>query len=131
MRQKVILRMRDGQMKRCTTFSHFSAAYTKIKVLTTDGEVESVDLADLKAIFFVRDFAGNPDYRPLKEFVPDSPKAGLSVTVRFGDGEMLRGKVINLAEQCPGFFLFPADPNENNLKVFVVRAVDTAVEVGP
>jgi hypothetical protein len=129
MRQKIVLRMRDGRLKKCTTFSHFSAAFAKIKVLTIEGWVETVNLSDVKAIFFVREFEGNPAYKARKDFHEGSPKAGRAVTVRFADGEVMRGKVINLAEKSGGFFLFPADPNDNNLKVFVVRAQDTIVEV--
>lgn len=129
MRQKIILRMRDGRLKKCTTFSHFSAAFAKIKVLTTEGWVETVDLSDVKAIFFVREFEGNPNYKASNEFNEGSPKAGMAVKVTFADGEVMRGKVINLAEKSGGFFLFPADPKDNNRKVFVVRARDTIVEV--
>ncbi len=51
------------------------------------------------------------------------------VKVTFGDGEKLCGKVINLAEEASGFFLFPPDPMDNNLKIFVVRAPGLGVEV--
>ncbi len=129
MRQKIVVRLKDGSLKKCSTFSHFSSAYTKLKVLTTEGGVETVDLKDVKAIFFVRDFAGDASYEPRREFQDGSPKAGQAVTVRFSDGEVIRGRVINLAERSAGFFLFPADPNENNQRVFVVRTPGVQVEV--
>lgn len=131
MREQMVLRMLDGSVKKCTTFSHFSAAHSKVKVVTTGGLVESVDLDDVKAIFFVRDLQGDPGYVPKKEFHEGSPLAGRAVTVRFPDGELLRGRVINLAEQNRGFFLFPADPLENNRKVFVIRRPETVVELEP
>jgi hypothetical protein len=131
MREQMVLRMLDGSVKKCATFSRFSAAHAKVKVVTTEGSVESVDLDDVKAIFFVRDLMGDPSYTPKREFHEGSPLAGKAVTVRFPDGEMLRGRVINLAEKERGFFLFPADPLENNRKVFVVRRHDTLVEVEP
>lgn len=129
MREQMVLRMLDGTVKKCSTFSRFSAAHSKVKVVTTQGTVESVDLDEVKAIFFVRDLTGNPGYVPVKEFHEGSPLAGQAVTVRFPDGELLRGRVINFAEGSRGFFLFPADPLENNRKVFVVRRPETAVEV--
>lgn len=129
MRRKLILRRRDGGMVRCETFSHFSAAFRDIKIINTSGDVESVPLSDLKAIFFVRDFQGNPSYQPHGDFVEESPKAGQAVRVTFHDGEVLRGRVINLSEGASGFFLFPADPLDNNERVFVVRSPELRVEV--
>jgi hypothetical protein len=127
--QKIILRRKDGVLVRCSTYSHFSAAYRHIKVVTAEGKVESVPLGELKAIFFVKEFTGNPDYHPTPEFVAGSPRAGRPVQVTFDDGETLRGKVLNIAEDRPGFFLFPADPKDNNNKVFVVRSPGVQVDV--
>jgi len=127
--RKVVLRRRDGSMVKCSTYSHFSAAYTFIKVVTTEGKVESVPISDLKAIFFVKDFTGNPSYKAGKDFGIGSPLAGATVRVTFEDGELLRGKVLNFAEDRQGFFLFPADPHDNNERVFVVRSPETRVEV--
>ncbi|MEJ2366829.1 MAG: hypothetical protein P8Z49_00390 [Acidobacteriota bacterium] len=129
MAQKLILRKRDGQMIRCETNTHFSSSLRELKVIGTDGGIRSVPLNDLKAVFFVQDFEGNPAYRPTSEYSEESPKAGKSVTVTFPDGEILRGRVLSIPEGGAGFFLFPADPLENNEKVFVVRAPDVVVEV--
>ena len=129
MRQKIVLRMMDGSMEKCSIYSHFSVAYKKIKVLDTQGKLKTVDLKDVKAIFFVRNHGGDPAYTPSGEFTAESPKAGQVVRVTFGDGEVLRGRVINLAEGASGFFLFPPDPRDNNLKIFVVRVPGLGVEV--
>ncbi len=129
MQEKIVLRMKDGSMRKCSTYSHFSAAFTKMKVVTTEGKVESVDLSDLKAIFFVYEFEGNPGYKAGGDFEEASPKAGRIVRVCFQDGEVIRGRVLNLAEGRSGFFLYPADPLDNNRKVFVVRSPGTRVEV--
>jgi len=129
MRRKLILRRRDGSMVRCETFSHFSAAFRDIKIINTAGDVESVPLSDLKAIFFVRDFEGNPNYQSHGDFVEESPKAGQAVRITFHDGEVLRGRVLNFSEGASGFFVFPADPLDNNERVFVVRSPNLTVEV--
>ena len=129
MGQKVVLRMKDGTMKKCTTYTHFSAAYRHIKVVTVTGEVETVDMADVKAIFFVKAFDGDPGYKADHDFTEGSPRAGKVVRVTFGDGETIRGRVLNMAEERRGFFLFPADPRDNNEKVYVVRAPDARIEV--
>lgn len=126
--RKIVLRMKDGEMRKCSVYTQFSSAFKKIKVVTVEGKVESVDLADLKAIFFVRDFAGNPDYKAHQSLKEDSPKAGKIVKVTFHDGETLKGRVLNLAEERPGFYMFPLDLRDNNEKVYIVRSPDMKIE---
>jgi hypothetical protein len=46
-------------------------------------------MKDLKAIFFVRDFVGNPDYT--KMLYGDASRRGRKVVVTFHDGEELFG----------------------------------------
>ncbi len=126
--QNIVLRMLNGKMKKCSVYTHFSAAYKHIKVVTVDGELETVDINDVKAIFFVKDFAGNPEYKAHQDTVRDSPKAGKIVKVTFQDGESLRGRVLNPARGRRGFFLFPMDPADNNEKVYVVRSPGIKIE---
>ena len=126
--RRIVLRMVSGETKKCSISTQFSSAFKKIKVLTMEGEVESVDLKDLKAIFFVKDFAGNPEYKAHQSLREDSPKAGRAMKVTFPDGETLGGRVLNLAEDRPGFFMFPLDPRDNNEKVYVVRSPNMKIE---
>ena len=79
-----------------------------------------VRLSDLKAVFFVKSFAGNRDYDERKEFV--AAFTGRRLAVRFSDGEVLVGTSFNYSPSAAGFFLFPADQSSNNDKVFVVAA---------
>lgn len=129
MDQDLVLRMRDGSMKRCRIRTPFAAGVTRIQVVTAEGRVETVPLSKMKAIFFVRDPEGNPTYKRGNEFTEGSPAAGTAVKVIFPDGEVMRGRVLNPAKHRSGFFLFPADPLDNNVKVFVVRSPDVVVEV--
>jgi len=126
--RKIVLRMKGGKMRKCSVYTQFSSAFKKIKVVTVEGKVESVNIEDLKAIFFVRDFAGNPDYKAHQSLEKNSPKAGKIVKVTFHDGETIRGRVLNLAEKRPGFYMFPLDPRDNNEKVYIVRSPDMEIE---
>ncbi len=91
----------------------------------------AVALKELKALFFVRDFAGNPLYSERKEFGQDARRLGRPVEVVFGDGEVLRGYTMGYDSRRAGFFLFPADPQSNNLRVFAVSsAVRQVLSVG-
>lgn len=82
-------------------------------------------LKDLKAVFFVRDFAGNYQYDERKEYIQGDKPSGRKIEVTFKDGEVLVGTTLGYEPNRPGFFLFPADPKSNNIRVF---AVTTAVK---
>jgi hypothetical protein len=85
------------------------------------GEMEEVQVAGLKAVFFVNTFAGNPDYKERKGFAEGDTPKGRKVEVTFADGEILQGSVLGYSPNEAGFFLFPADPKSNNMKAFVVN----------
>jgi hypothetical protein len=53
------------------------------------GEPIEVQLADLKALFFVKDFTGNPAHAEAKEFEPGVTLPGRRIRVEFLDGEVL------------------------------------------
>ena len=88
------------------------------------GEAVEILLKDLKAVFFVRDFAGNYQYDERKEYIQGDKPSGRKIEVTFKDGEVLVGTTLGYDPNRPGFFLFPADPKSNNIRVF---AVTTAV----
>lgn len=83
---------------------------------------QQVLLRDLKAVFFVRDFSGDEAYEERKTFVSGKALSGKKVEVTFKDGEVLVGTTMGYDAQRPGFFLFPADDNTNNTRMFVVTA---------
>ncbi len=86
----------------------------------TDESIE-VRIKDVKAVFFVRDFAGDPAYNERKWFTEDERPPGRKVEVTFRDGEVLVGSTVGYDPRRPGFFFIPADPKSNNLKFFAVR----------
>ena len=85
------------------------------------GQLSGIDILikDLKAIFFVREFAGNPEYTNTSGV--DAPKHGRKVVVSFSDGEELSGATEGYNPKKLGFFVFPYNENGNNLRVFVVN----------
>lgn len=77
-----------------------------------------IRLADLKALFFVKDFEGDPTYQELA----DTARPTLlerQVSVRFRDGELLRGTSPSLDLGGAGFFVVPMDPRSNNRRIYV------------
>ena len=84
-------------------------------------------IKDLKAVFFVRDFGGDPSYHERKQFAEGERTPGRRVQVAFKDGEVLVGTTLGYNPGRPGFFFIPVDPKSNNLKVFAVAAAVTNV----
>jgi hypothetical protein len=81
-----------------------------------------VNVHDLKAIFYVRSFEGNPDYRE-ETLVGGREWPALRIMkVRFRDGETLAGYVSDYDPEALGFWLSPIDLNSNNARVFVLNA---------
>lgn len=76
-------------------------------------------LKDVKAVFFVKDFRGNPEYRGAAK--PSEAQQGRRIEVTFKDGEKLAGTTTGYHAQQLGFFVFPLDANSNNTRIFVVN----------
>ena len=90
-------------------------------------EPTEVRIKDLKAVFFVRDFGGDPSYHERKQFAEGDRLPGRRVEVKFKDGEVLVGTTLGYDSRRPGFFFTPVDPKSNNLKVLAVAAAVTNV----
>jgi hypothetical protein len=77
-----------------------------------------VPTSQLKAVFFVRDFEGNPQYTDDRSV--DTGAGGRRLEVTFVDDEVLIGSTLSYRPDGVGFFVSPADSRGNNLRVFVV-----------
>ena len=87
------------------------------------GEPIEVSIEDLKAIFMVRDFIGHSLYKERKKYIEGEKPSGKKVEVTFIDGEVLVGSTLGYDPKRQGFFIFPADPKSNNIRVYVVSSV--------
>lgn len=85
-------------------------------------EPVKVLVGELKALFFVKDLAGRSQPSPRRqEFEPGKPVLGRKVRVVFRDGEIMVGTTQGYDAKREGFFVFPADPQTNDERVFVVK----------
>ena len=123
---KVIARYVDGRIVKGHTWD-FDPASGHFHLTELGAAPESrplsVRLRELKALFFVKDFAGTPEYSERKEF--NHILHGRKLAVEFTDGEILVGTTATYDEDRDGFFLFPADRFSNNDKVYVMAADGT------
>lgn len=127
-RVKVVVRYRDGRIIKGNTldFSPGKARFHLYPVAAA-GQAAEVAVSDLKAVFFVRDFAGNPTHEEQKAFQSDARSMGRKIEVTFYDGEVLLGTTVGYDPKRSGFFMLPADPESNNLKIFAVQTAVQAV----
>jgi hypothetical protein len=98
----------------------------KVEVLNTSGTVISVDLREIKGVYFVREF-GEAESLVRKTFTSRPRAEGLWVRLRFKDSEVLEGLMpADLTQSMPeGFLVNPPDQRSNTQRVFVPR---TALE---
>ena len=127
---KIVARYRDGRTLKGTTQNFFPNKpdfHVSRHGGTGPGDVVEVKLEELKAIFFVRDFTGNPKHVDRKQLAPGERVQGRLMEVTFKDGEVVVGTTTGYDPKRPGFFLFPIDPSANNVRVFLVTsAIRTA-----
>jgi hypothetical protein len=116
--QKVVARFRDGHLVRgYTTDFHPSRPHLHLSTEPHSNDTLFLQLSRLKALFFVRDFAGDHMRVERRDF--NSAPQGRKVAIAFHDGEMLIGSTLEYRGDGSGFFVLPADPRSNNLRVFV------------
>jgi hypothetical protein len=121
---KVVVRCLDGRVMKGFTQDFFpnKDRFHLRHAAKPSGESVEVMMKDLKAIFFVQDFEGNAQYSERKSYGEGERAQGRKVEVTFADGEMLVGSTMGYDPNRPGFFLFPADPKSNNMRVFAVTS---------
>jgi len=128
---KVALRYKDGRVVKGTT-QDFLPGKPIFHIHTVGrDQADEVKAEDLKAVFFVKDFKGRPDYHEKREF-PEKPQAGKGrkIAVKFNDGELLTGYTLGYDPKRPGFFVMPTDEMCNNERVYVLRSAVRDVGFG-
>ena len=82
-----------------------------------------IKFSPLKAVFFVKDFIGNKDYKKVRTFNVDLKitPSQRKLIINFLDGEHLYGTSHTYGRYGIGFFVYPIDPKDNSGRIFVVR----------
>ena len=103
------------------------------------GEQREIALAEVDAVFFVRDFAFDREkrYEPEGDLdaIPSPPTAGArTIEVTTSWGEVLRGLTYGYQPQRPGFFVFPIEPLDRALnleRAYITRQAVSRVDFLP
>lgn len=130
---KVVVRFLDGRVQKGTTEDFFPNRPTfHLRPLASCTTMD-VRCSELKAVFFVKDFAGDPKRIEARSFdrATTDISRGKKVAIRFKDGELVFGFTLTYMPDRSGFFITPADPSSNNLRIYVLTHAAREVKLGP
>ena len=127
---KVVARFTDGHMVKGVT-SDFVPTKDRFHLTEASAGLGSrpmeIETKELKALFFVRDYEGNPQHEDRNAFDPSRGVPGRRIKVQFKDGEVLIGTTQGYQPGRPGFFLVPANAHSNTERCYVVSAAASEV----
>lgn len=129
--KKVVIRKLDKTLVCGYVDPHSYLGAEAVDLLAHDGHLTSIPLGQVKGVFFVRDFEGNPKRPERKVFHSRPRQSGLWVRMIFKDNEVLEGLTPNnlLGLDPAGFYISPPDMYSNNLRIFVPRRSLKEMEV--
>ena len=132
-RLNVVIHAADGTLIKGSTQTFHPDRATFLVAMPNGTDTVPVSMADLKAVFFVKELEVAHPHPRQKVFTPtDSNRGnGRPVAVLFRDGELLVGYTHSYNPERQGFFMLPADLSDNNLRIFVVKKAMKMVKLGP
>jgi hypothetical protein len=123
MENKIVVHMKDGTIHKGVTHD-FNPGETVFHLLSGEGGGVPIRIRtdDMKALFYVKDYIGNRDFVARRQF-DEAHRAARKAIVTFDDGEEIWGVLGEGADdEGTGFFLFPVDKEDNNIRIFVIRS---------
>jgi len=115
----VVLRYRDGHALRCHLKADFEPSDHVVQAETEDGELVTVDVDALKAVFFLKDPLKRDADMVIGRSEDERPKGALA-RVEFFDDEVIHGRMESYSVADSGFYLYPTSLESNNERIFVV-----------
>jgi Family of unknown function (DUF6982) len=125
MQHKIVVRYLDGRVLKgyAVDFMPAKEVFHLVPMDAPPGsQNQKISIRECKALFFVKDFTGNPAYRDKQEFEVATTAGGRRIRVVFTDNEVMLGTTQGYQPGRPGFFIYPADPQSNIERCFVISA---------
>jgi len=131
-RTKVVVHFLDGKILKGYSYDFTPNRDTfHVSPIRDETQTMEVPTSLVKAVFFVKSFRGNKGHETHEEFSMQNFKfddVSLKIRVDFLDGEVMYGMTHGYAPNRRGFFVFPADKDSNNERVFVMREATASVK---
>jgi hypothetical protein len=130
MEHKVVAHFLNGQLVKGSSTS-MALDRPTCHVMTRDHGVVLVTLSELKALFFEKDLEGNRTYRDHQVIGSSDRRAtgAKRLQITFRDGEELMALAPTYEGTRPFFYVLPADPNSNNVRILVNRKAVASVVI--
>jgi len=134
LKKKVVVKYQNGEIiKGWVEDFRSDRNYFILYLLIEYSEEERIEINfdSLKAVFFVKDFTGDKNYKKVRIFdvelkiTPSQRK----LIVIFKDGENLYGTSHDYGRYKVGFFVYPIDPKDNSDRIFVVHSVVVSIRL--
>ncbi len=130
--EKVVVKLLDGTILKGYS-SIFFPTDKAFEVMSLDNRIHFLEVSKVFAVFFVKDFEGNPNRdRTRATSIMRSFAYGTPVIVTLTSGEKIPGKTSGERGKSDlGMFLHPVDPNDNNINIYFPLAAVKSVESMP
>ena len=127
MGSKIVVHFLDGRLVRGSSPDLFPNKPTFHVVDKDTAETMEVRLADLKGVFFVKEWASAVPKR--RRYDVERPGLGRRVRVTFVDGEVVEGYTNGYSADRLAFFVFTPDPEDNTERILAVTAATADVKL--
>ena len=127
---KLVAHFKNGQITK--GFSRdFDPGREAFHLVRREGKVATsreIQVEDLKALFHVKTWGRKDRHRgrlpgfPERDDAKREGQAPIKTVLEFYDGEKIFGYSLDYDPNHRGFFVVPADPEDNNRKIFVVNS---------
>lgn len=130
---KIVVKFKDGKIVKgwTTDFGPNKEIFHLHPLEEYSKDILEIEISSLKAVFFVKDFKGNKDYKKVRTF--DGTHKGIpnqrKIIIIFKDGENFYGTTHSYNPERKGFFVYPIDLKDNNDKVFVINPAVNSVKL--
>ena len=134
LKKKVVVKYQNGEIiKGWIEEFQLDRNYFILYPLIEYSEEEKLEINfdSLKAVFFVKDFTGDQNYKKVRTFNIDlkiTPSQRKLIVI-FKDGENLYGTSHDYGRYKVGFFVYPVDPKDNSERIFVVQSAVESVRL--
>ncbi len=117
--EKIVAKFKNGKVLKGRS-NDFSPEKKIFNLSLINRETVKIDVEELKAIFFIKDFKGNKDHQ--RKYKDTLLWGGNKVRVTFFDGEVIIGYTQHFSQESDGFMIVPADLKGNNERIFVIMS---------
>ncbi len=115
--EKIVIKFKDGKILKGRS-NDFSPEKETFNLSLISRETMKINVEELKAIFFIKDFKGNKDHQ--RTYKDTLLWGGNKVRVTFFDGEAIVGYTQHFSQESHGFMIVPADLKGNNERIFII-----------